>query len=63
MKATCALTAGKISSVISLNKGYGYAGGLLNVAVAGGAGAGGVITPTLVYKGYTKNFWKFNGIW
>ena len=39
MKATCVLTAGKITSVILLNKGYGYAGGLLNVAIAGGGGA------------------------
>ena len=55
MKATCVLTAGKITSVILLNKGYGYAGGLLNVAIAGGGGAGGVITATLAYnKGYTK---------
>ena len=54
MKATCTLTAGKITSVILLNKGYGYAGGLLNVAVAGGGGAGAVITASLVYKGYAK---------
>jgi hypothetical protein len=55
MKATCVITAGKITSVILLNKGYGYAGGLLNVAIAGGGGAGGVITATLAYnKGYTK---------
>ena len=54
MKATCTIAAGKITSVILLNKGYGYAGGLLNVAVAGGGGAGAVITASLVYKGYAK---------
>jgi hypothetical protein len=54
MRATCTLTAGKITSVILLNKGYGYAGSTLNVAVAGGGGSGGVITATLSYKGYNK---------
>ena len=55
MKATCTIAAGKITSVILLNKGYGYAGGLLNVAVAGGGGAGGTITATQFYnKGYSK---------
>ena len=57
MKVTCTLAAGKINNVILLDKGYGYAGGLLNVAVAGGGGAGAVITATLVYnKGYSKTF-------
>jgi hypothetical protein len=54
MKATCTLTAGKITSAILLNKVYGYAGGFLNVAVSGGGGAGAVITASLVYKGYAK---------
>ena len=55
MKATCTVAAGKITSVILLNRGTGYTGGLLNVAVAGGGGASGAITATQVYnKGYTK---------
>ncbi len=36
-------------------QGYGYAGGLENVAIANGGGAGVVITATLVYnKGDSK---------
>jgi hypothetical protein len=55
MTATCVLTAGKVTSIILLNKGYGYAGGTLNVAVAGGGGAGATVTCVLNYrKGYTK---------
>ncbi len=55
MKATCTKAAGKITSVILLNNGTGCAGGLLNVAVAGGGGASGAITAVLVYnKGYTR---------
>ena len=56
MRATCTLTAGKITSVILLDKGVGYAGGTLTVAIAGGGGAGAVITATYVYKGYSKTF-------
>ena len=63
MKATCALTAGKITRVILLNKGYEYAGGPLTVSIAGGGGGGGgVITATLVYnKGYTKTLENLTG--
>jgi hypothetical protein len=57
MKATCTLAAGKINSVILLDRGVGYAGGTLTVVVAGGGGAGAVITATLVYnKGYSKTY-------
>ncbi len=57
MRVRCTLAAGKINNVILLDKGYGYAGWLLNGAVAGGGGAGVVITATLVYnKGYSKTF-------
>ena len=55
MKATCTLTSGKVTSIILLNRGFGYAGGTLNVAVAGGGGAGATVTCVLNYrKGYTK---------
>jgi hypothetical protein len=32
MRATCTLTAGKVTSITLLNKGYGYAGATLAVA-------------------------------
>jgi hypothetical protein len=54
MRATCTLTAGKVTSITLLNKGYGYAGATLAVAFAGGGGAGAAATATLVYKGYSR---------
>jgi len=49
MRATCTLTAGKVTSITLLNKGYGCAGATsLALSFAGGGGAG------LVYKGYSK---------
>jgi hypothetical protein len=38
MKATCTIAAGKITSVILLNKGHGYSGGNLTDVVSGGGG-------------------------
>ncbi len=54
MRATCTLTAGKVTDITLLNKGYGYAGSTLAVAFAGGGGAGAAATATLVYKGYSR---------
>jgi hypothetical protein len=54
MRATCTLTAGKVTSITLLNKGIGYAGTTLAVAFAGGGGAGAAATATLVYKGYSR---------
>ena len=54
MRATCTLTAGKVTGITLLNKGYGYAGATLAVAFAGGGGAGAAATATLVYKGYSR---------
>ena len=54
MRATCTLTAGKVTSITLLNKGIGYAGATLAVAFAGGGGAGAAATATLVYKGYSR---------
>jgi hypothetical protein len=54
MRATCTLTAGKVTSITLLSKGYGYAGATLAVAFSGGGGAGAAATATLVYKGYSR---------
>jgi hypothetical protein len=54
MRATCTLTAGKVTSITLLSKGHGYAGATLAVAFAGGGGAGAAATATLVYKGYSR---------
>ena len=55
MRVTCTLAAGKINSVILLDKGVGYAGGTLTATVSGGGGAGATITAVFVYnKGYSK---------
>ncbi len=55
MSATCVLTAGKVTNITLLNKGYGYAGATsLALAFSGGGGAGAVATATLVNKGYSK---------
>jgi hypothetical protein len=55
MRATCTLTAGKVTSITLLNKGYGYAGATsLTVAFSGDGGAGATATATLVYKGYSR---------
>jgi hypothetical protein len=55
MRVTCTLTAGKITSVILLDKGVGYAGGTLTATVSGGGGAGATITAVFVYnKGYSR---------
>ena len=54
MRATCTLTAGKVTGITLLNKGYGYACATLAVAFAGGGGAGAAATATLVYKGYSR---------
>jgi hypothetical protein len=48
MRATCTLTAGKVTSITLLNKGYGYAGATsLAVAFSGGGGAGAAATALL----------------
>jgi len=55
MRVTCTLAAGKINSVILLDKGVGYAGGTLTATVSGGGGAGATITAVFVYnKGYSR---------
>jgi hypothetical protein len=54
MRATCTLTAGKVTGITLLSKGQGYAGATLAVAFAGGGGAGAAATATLVYKGYSR---------
>jgi hypothetical protein len=55
MRAIANLTAGKVTSIALVNKGYGYAGATaLTVAFAGGGGAGAVATATLVNKGYFR---------
>jgi hypothetical protein len=54
MRATCTLTAGKVTGITLLSKGYGYAGATLAVAFAGGGGAGAAATATLAYKGYSR---------
>ena len=55
MRVTCTLAAGKVNSVILLDKGVGYAGGTLTATVSGGGGAGATITATFVYnKGYSR---------
>jgi hypothetical protein len=54
MRATCTLTAGKVTGITLLNKGHGYAGATLAVVFAGGGGAGAAATATLVYKGYSR---------
>ena len=55
MRVTCTLAAGKIDSVILLDRGVGYAGGTLTATVSGGGGAGATITAVFVYnKGYSR---------
>jgi hypothetical protein len=54
IKATCTIVAGKVTSIILLNKGYGYAGNTLGVTFSGGGGAGAAATAVLAYKGYSK---------
>jgi hypothetical protein len=55
MRAIANLTAGKVTSITLVSKGYGYAGATsLAVAFAGGGGAGAVATATLVHKGYSR---------
>ena len=55
MRVTCTLAAGKINSVILLDKGVGYAGGTLTATVSGGGGSGATITAVFVYnKGYNR---------
>ena len=52
MRATCTLTAGKVTSITLLSKGYGYAGATSStVAFSGGGGAGESATATLINKG------------
>jgi hypothetical protein len=55
MRATCALTAGKVTSITLLSKGYGYSKATsLALAFSGGGGAGAAATATLVHKGYSR---------
>ena len=55
MRATCILTAGKVTSITLLSKGYGYSRATsLALAFSGGGGAGAVATATLVHKGYSR---------
>ena len=50
------MAAGKINSVVLLDKGVGYAGGTLTVAVTvAGGGGGATLTAVFIYnKGNTK---------
>ncbi len=55
MRATCTLTAGKVTSITLLSKSYGYSRATsLALAFSGGGGAGAVVTATLVHKGYSR---------
>ena len=55
LRATCILTAGKVTSITLLSKGYGYSRATsLALAFSGGGGAGAVATATLVHKGYSR---------
>ncbi len=49
--ATCTLTAGKVTNIKLITKGYGYSRATsLALAFSGGGGAGAVATATLVHK-------------